>query len=87
MGFSSKGSQENAASFTLEHGSAENRLELADLERERGLRHEYAFGCPAKGTVFDHRLEIAQLAQGDGHVFTLPARTFGNLPATARGRT
>ena len=59
--------KDDPAALALQKRRAQRVLQLADLERERRLRDVDALRRPAERAVFHHRLEVAQLAQRDGH--------------------
>ena len=81
----------DAATLALHHGPAQRGLELADLERERGLRNMHALCRPAERSVFDQGLEIAQLTQCDWHGSLLRRRRLltrrRSLPPVLPGRS
>ena len=51
--------EENAAALALHQRPSERGLELANLERKRGLRNVNALGRPAERAVLDQGLKVA----------------------------
>ena len=52
----------DAAACPLNQRDAQRGFEFADLDGKRGLRNMDLLGGTGEGSVFDQRLEIAQLA-------------------------
>ena len=63
--------QAKTSALAQEERGAASGLQLADLKRKRRLRDEYAFRCPPQRAVLNYRIEIAELAQCDGHASLL----------------
>ena len=55
--------QHHLARPALDHGNAERALEIADLHRQRRLRHRAGFGGAAEMAVFCQSREIAKLPE------------------------
>ena len=53
----------NVARPPLHHGDAEGSLEIADLHRQRRLRHGTGLGGAAEMAVFGERREITKLSK------------------------